>query len=136
MLRSHVREEIVRNSGDTSWVTDAVIREYTAGQTADMHGAIDALAQMAKSKEPASLADRRHDWTAPVRLLVGTAPHTAGIGPGEGELLKAKLPDFKEVSVAGAGQYIQEEEPAAVLAAVTRLDQASAGARSGLSSMR
>jgi len=136
MLRSHVREEIVRNSGDTSWVTDAVIREYTAGQTADMHGAINALAQMAKSKEPTSLADRLHECSAPVRLLVGTAPHPAGIGPDERELLKAKLSNFKEVRVAGAGQYIQEEKPAVVIAAVTRLDRASAGARSRLSSVQ
>ena len=36
-----------------------------------------------------------------------------------------------DTSVAGVGQYIQEEKPAAVLAAITRLGQASAGARSG-----
>lgn len=136
MLRSQVRQEIVRNSGDTTWVTDAVIREYTAGQTADMHGALDALEQMAKSREPTSLADRLHDCAAPVRLLVGTVPHPAGIGRDERELLAAKLPNFKIDSVAGAGQYIPEEKPAAVLAAVTRLDQASAGARSRLSSVR
>jgi len=125
MLRQHVRQEIVRNSGDTSWVTDAVIHEYTAGQAADMHGALDAFEQMAKSKEPASLADRLHDCAAPVRLLVGTVPHPAGIGPDERQLLKARLPNFKADSVPGSGQYIQEEQPAVVLAAVARLDQAS-----------
>jgi pimeloyl-ACP methyl ester carboxylesterase len=125
MLRSHVRQEIVRNSGDTSWVTDAVIHEYTAGQTADMHGAIDAFEQMAKSKEPASLADRLHDCAAPVRLLVGTVPHPAGIGRDERELLRARLPNFKADSVVGSGQYIQEEQPAVVLTAVARLDQVS-----------
>src|SRR5437762_1472913 len=57
-LRHDVRREIVRNSGDTSWVTDAVIRGYTAGQTADMSGSIDAFQRMSKSKEEASLADR------------------------------------------------------------------------------
>lgn len=41
-----------------------------------------------------------------------------------------------DTSVAGVGQYIQEEKPAAVLAAITRLGQASAGARSELRSMR
>src|SRR6476660_9528856 len=35
-LRHDVRREIVRNSGDTTWVTDAVVRGYTAGQVADM----------------------------------------------------------------------------------------------------
>ena len=65
MLRSQVRQEIVRNSGDTSWVTDAVIHGYTAGQTVDMHGSIDAFQQMSKSTEPATLADRLHDCAAP-----------------------------------------------------------------------
>ena len=45
-LRHDVRREIVKNSGDTTWVTDAVIRGYTAGQTADMGGSIDAYQRM------------------------------------------------------------------------------------------
>jgi pimeloyl-ACP methyl ester carboxylesterase len=124
-LRHDVRREIVRNSGDTSWVTDAVIRAYTAGQAADMNGSIDAFQQMSKSKEPDSLAGRLHQCSVPVRLLVGTVPHPAEIGSEQRELLKDKLPDFKADSVRGSGQYIQEEQPAAVLAAVTRLDQAA-----------
>ena len=47
-LRHDVRREIVRNSGDTTWITDAVIRAYTAGQTADMSGSIDAFQRMSK----------------------------------------------------------------------------------------
>ncbi len=125
MLRSEVRQEIVRNSGDTSWVTDAVIHGYTAGQTADMHGSIDAFQQMSKSIEPATLADRLHDCTAPVLLLIGTVPHPAGIGADERELLKAKLRYFKTERVRGSGQYIQEEQPEAVVAAVARLDKAA-----------
>ena len=123
MLRSEVRQEIVRNSGDTSWVTDAVIHGYTAGQAADMHGAINAFERMAKSTEPTSLAAQLHDCAAPVLLLVGTVPHPAGIGAEQRELLKAKLRHFKTESVAGSGQYIQEEQPAAVVAAVSRLDK-------------
>ena len=38
-------------SGDSTWVTDAVIRAYTAGQTADIKGSIDAFQRMSKSKE-------------------------------------------------------------------------------------
>jgi pimeloyl-ACP methyl ester carboxylesterase len=126
MLRFDVRREIVRNSGDTSWVTDAVIRGYTAGQTADMHGSIDAFQQMSKSKEKgSSLADRLHDCVAPVRLLVGTVPHPAEVTHDERVLLSARLPDFRADSVAGSGQYIQEEQPGVVVAAVAGLDKAS-----------
>ncbi len=122
-LRHDVRREIVKNSGDTTWVTDAVIRGYTAGQTADMNGSIDAFQRMSKSKEEASLADRLHECAMPVRLLVGTVSHPAEVTEDQRELLLAKLPDFRTDSVPGSGQYIQEEQPAAVLAAVARLAQ-------------
>ena len=125
MLRHDVRKEIVRNSGDTTWVTDAVIRGYTAGQTADMHGSIDAFHEMSKSKDEASLADRLHECAVPVRLLVGTVKHPAEVTHDQRELLSARLRDFKADSVAGSGQYIQEEQPAAVLAAVASLDVAA-----------
>ena len=124
-LRHDVRSEIVKNSGDTTWVTDAVIRGYTAGQTADVGGSIDAFHRMAKAKEEGSLADRLHECTVPVRLLVGTVPHPAEVTEDQRELLSARLSDFSTDSVAGSGQYIQEEQPAAVLAAVERLNEAA-----------
>src|SRR5262249_28861285 len=49
-LRHQVWREIVRNSGDTTWITDAVIRAYTAGQVADLNGSIDAFHRMSQSK--------------------------------------------------------------------------------------
>ena len=122
-LRHDVRREIVRNSGDTTWVTDAVVRGYTAGQTADMGGSIDAFQRMSKSTETDSLAGRLHECVVPVRLLVGTVSHPAEVTHEERELLSARLPDFRADSVQGSGQYIQEEQPAAVLEAVTRLGQ-------------
>ena len=124
-LRSNVRREIIRNSGDTTWVTDAVIRGYTAGQAVDLHGSIDAFQRMSEAKEQGSLADRLHECGMPVRLLVGTVPHPAEVTHDQRELLTAKLADFRADSVAGSGQYIQEEQPSAVVAAVTRLDEAA-----------
>jgi pimeloyl-ACP methyl ester carboxylesterase len=124
-LRHDVRREIVRNSGDTAWVTDAVIRQYTAGQTADMGGSIDAFHQMSKSKEGGSLADRLHQCTVPVLLLVGSVPHPSEVTGDQRELLKTRIPKYRTESVRGSGQYIQEEQPAAVLAALARLDQVS-----------
>ena len=125
MLRHDVRKEIVKNSGDTTWVTDEVIRAYTGGQTADMHGSSDAFHRMSKSKEGKSLAARLHELDIPVRLLVGMAPHPAAVPPKERELLTSELSDFKVESVPGSGQYINEEQPAVVLEAVAQLDKDS-----------
>jgi pimeloyl-ACP methyl ester carboxylesterase len=122
-LRHDLRKEIIKNSGDTTWVTDAVIRGYTVGQTADLGGSIDAFHRMSKSKESASLADRLHQCAAPVLLLLGTVEHPAEVTSEQQDLLKEKLPRFTTERVRGAGQYIQEEQPAVVLAAVARLDK-------------
>lgn len=124
-LRHDVRREIIKNSGDTTWVTDAVIRGYTAGQTTDLDGSIDAFQRMSKSKESTSLADRLHRCASPVLLLVGTVAHPAEVTTEQRALLKSQLRTFRTESVRGAGQYIQEEQPAAVLAAVTRLARAA-----------
>jgi 3-oxoadipate enol-lactonase len=124
-LRHDVRQEIVRNSGDTTWVTDAVVRGYTAGQTADMNGSIDAFQRMSKSKESDSLASRLHELEQPVLLLIGTVRHPAEVTSEQRELLSENLPDFKTDTVHGSGQYIQEEQPSAVIDAVRELDQAA-----------
>lgn len=124
-LRHDVRQEIIKNSGDTTWVTDAVVRAYTAGQAADVHGAIDAFRRMAKSKESGSLHERLHECRIPVRLLIGTDPHPSGIKSAERELLTAQLPDFAIDSVPASGQYIHEEQPGAVLEALGQLDRVS-----------
>ena len=100
-LRHDVRREIVKNSGDTTWVTDAVIRGYTAGQTADMGGSIDAYQRMSKAKETDSLTDRLHECAMPVRLLVGTVSHPAEVTHDQREMLSDRLPNFRADSVAG-----------------------------------
>jgi pimeloyl-ACP methyl ester carboxylesterase len=125
-LRHDVRREIIKNSGDTTWVTDAVIRGYTAGQTADMSGSIDAFQRMSKAKEAGSLADRLHECAVPVRLLVGTVEHPSEVTHDQRQMLSARLRDFSADSVPGSGQYIQEEQPAAVLDAVGKLADAVA----------
>ena len=120
-LRHDVRREIVRNSGDTTWITDAVIREYTAGQTGDLSGSIDAFQQMSKAKEWESLEDRLHQFKGPVRLLVGSVEHPAEVPEEQRELLHERLSDFAADSVPGAWQYIHEEQPQTVVAALERM---------------
>ena len=135
-LRHDVRREIVKNSGDTTWVTDAVIRGYTAGQTADLGGSVDAFHRMAKSKETENLGERLHLCILPVRLLVGTVAHPSEVTDDEREMLRDRLPDFRTDSVMGSGQYIQEEQPHAVLDAVARLDDSARSTLSPLDSAR
>ena len=124
-LRHDVRKEIVKNSGDTTWVTARLIREYTAGQATDVDGSIDAFRSMSKSKESESLRDHLDRIQAPVRLLVGGIDHPSGVKTDEREMLAEKIPDFALDTVAGSGQYVHEEQPGVVVEALGRLDQAT-----------
>jgi pimeloyl-ACP methyl ester carboxylesterase len=121
MLRGKVHKDLVASSGDTTWVTDAVVESYTAGQAADVDGTIDGLRRMSKTVEPESLSGRLHETHVPVRLLVGTAPHQSAVKDTEIELMTSQIPDFSVELVAGSGQYIHEEQPEVVVAAFTRL---------------
>ena len=51
--------------------------------------------------------------------------HPAEVTHDQRELLSAKLSDFRADSVSGSGQYIQEEQPHAVMEAVARLNEAA-----------
>ncbi len=124
-VRSEVRHEIVANSSDTTWVTPQVVLGYTDGVTADLPGAIDAWQGMAKSVESESLLARLGECRVPVRLIVGAVPHQSGVGADQIELLRRQLTDFALESVAGSGQYVQEEQPDAVLAALGKLAAAT-----------
>jgi len=129
MLHGKVRADMVANSGDTTWVTEYVVDEYTAGQSADVDGTIDGLRRMSKSKEPESLSSRLHETRVPVRLLVGTAPHKSSVKDDEIALMTSQIPDFRVELVSGAGQYIHEEQPAVVLAAFSRLAEMTSASR-------
>ncbi|HTC23771.1 MAG TPA: alpha/beta hydrolase, partial [Gemmatimonadales bacterium] len=80
-LRKKVRRAMIENSGDTTWVSDSVVRGYTAGPGQDLHRTIDALHGMARSHEPEQLRNHLAQVRVPVRLIVGTVPHGSSVTP-------------------------------------------------------
>jgi pimeloyl-ACP methyl ester carboxylesterase len=121
--RYELKDELTSSSGDRSWVTDEVVRKYSATQIRDLHGSIDALSQMAKAKEKGSLAERLQQCAVPVVLLVGTSVHRAMVSPGERDLLQHRVRRVKIQDIPSAGRYIQEEKPQVVLDALAKLSQ-------------
>ncbi|HEX5385761.1 MAG TPA: alpha/beta fold hydrolase [Gemmatimonadales bacterium] len=122
-LRKKVRHGMLENSADSTWITDSVVYGYTAGPARNVHQAIDAMHGMARAKEPELLRDHLGGIRGPVRLLVGSMRHGSGIGDTEIAELKQGLRDFAVDSIFGAGQFIQEERPEAVLAAIDSVDR-------------
>ncbi len=122
LLRKKTRENLVASSGDTTWVTDAVVAEYTAGTARDLDGTLKAYVEMAGAKERDRLAPHLAEVLCPVRLVVGSAPHGGKMKQEDVALLEKSLRGFAVDSIAGAGHYLHEERPDVVVDAVVRLE--------------
>jgi pimeloyl-ACP methyl ester carboxylesterase len=122
LVRKKTRESMVNSSGDTTWVTDEVVVEYTAGVARDLTGTLKAYLAMAAAREPERLAPHLAEVPCPVRLVVGAAPHDGNVNAAAVALLQGSLRTFALDSIPGAGHYLHEERPDAVVEAVVRLE--------------
>jgi len=121
LVRRKVRGLLLASSGDPRWVTEDVIYGYTAGASRNLDATLKAYLAMASARESERLAPHLAEIRCPVRLLVGTTRHDGSVPDYEMSLLKQILPSFALDSVPGAGHFIHEEQPAAVVSAVERL---------------
>ncbi len=116
-MRSKFRD----SSGDPSWITDPVMAGYMAPLKDEYQQAITAYKAMASAPERQALAPRLSRLHLPVVLLIGTAEHDGGVGPDELGIMRSRISGLSIVPVPGAGHWIQEERPQAVIEAVRRL---------------
>src|SRR5579859_683365 len=121
LIRKVVRRTLVRSSGDTTWITDGVVFGYTAGAARDLNGTLLSYLAMADSRERDRLEPHLRTIRCPVRLVIGGARHDGGVGPEEVVELARELPRFAVDSIPGAGHYLQEEQPEAVLRILERV---------------
>jgi pimeloyl-ACP methyl ester carboxylesterase len=123
-IRSQVRTTLVERSADPAWVTEEVVDGYMAGASRDLGAALRAFGQMARAREPEALGPHLRAIRCPVRLVIGTATREGGISPAEIGQLRAGLPSFALETVPGAGHFVFEEKPMAVVSAVEQTVQA------------
>ena len=121
LIRKKIRGQLIKASGDSSWVSEQVVDGYTAAAAHDLDGTLKAFLAIAARREPERLRPHLAEVRCPVRLLLGTATHEGGVSAEEVAVLAAALPLFVVDSVPGAGHFIYEEQPAVVLTAVRRL---------------
>ncbi|HXF95350.1 MAG TPA: alpha/beta hydrolase [Gemmatimonadales bacterium] len=117
-IRKKVGGFLRASSGDATWVTEEVLDGYTAGATRDLDAALRAYLAMARAREPEALAPRLGAIRCPVRLLVGGVPHEGAPNGEEVALLAGRLPRFSLDTIAGAGHFLYEERPEAVVRAI------------------
>jgi pimeloyl-ACP methyl ester carboxylesterase len=121
LIRNKIRSQLLRASGDSSWVSDSVVNGYTAAAAADLDATLKAYVAIARAREPEPLEPRLAAIRCPVLLLVGGAPHDAGPRAAEIALLAQRLETFALDSVPGAGHFLYEERPDVVVSAVQRV---------------
>ena len=112
---------LLDSSGDKSWVTDGVVTAYTLGEARDFDATLKVFMAMSRAREPDKLQPRLSEVACPVTLMVGTARHDGDVSPHEVALLTRSIRSFAVDSERGAGHYLQEERPAAVVSAVAQL---------------
>jgi 3-oxoadipate enol-lactonase len=121
LVRHKIRGMLLDSSGDRSWVTDGVVIGYTVGEARDFDATLRTFLAMSHAKEPAKIGPQLGDIACPVTLVVGTAHHDGDVPPHEVALMQHAIAAFAVDSETGAGHYLQEERPAAVVTAVERL---------------
>src|SRR5689334_12544433 len=123
IVRRKIKSSLVSSSGDASWVTDSVVRGYTAGPASNLGATLKSFMAMGSAREAEPLAPHLSQIHAPVRLIIGTAKHDGDVAPEEVDLLRRSLPSFAVDTVAGAGHFIQEERPQGLMISLDRLIQ-------------
>jgi pimeloyl-ACP methyl ester carboxylesterase len=121
IVRRKIHGMLLDSSGDKSWVTDGVVTAYTLGEARDFDATLKVFMAMSRAREPDKLQPRLSEVACPVTLLVGTARHDGDVSPHEVALLTRSIRSFAVDSEPGAGHYLQEERPAAVVSAVAQL---------------
>jgi len=121
LVRRKIRSLLLDSSGDRSWVTDGVILAYTLGEARDFNATLKTFLAMSRAREPAKLGPHLGDIACPVTLVVGTAHHDGDVPPQEVALMNHAIRSFAVDSERGAGHYLQEERPAAVVSALEQL---------------
>lgn len=121
MLRGKVKSGLRDSSADDSWVTEEVVDQYAAPYQEDPGDALRTMREIASAEEPEALEPRLERITVPVLLLVGDGTETDVVDADEIATLVDRLPALHVDTVPDAGQYIQEERPDRVVAAIREL---------------
>jgi magnesium chelatase accessory protein len=113
--RSFVRRRLIRglreSSGPNAWLDPATERAYTEPILDGIDRAIALAIRLGRADEPEPLVAVIARVRVPVTVLLGGAPHTGGLVPGELSRLEALGSLLRVETLAGVGHFPHEEAP-------------------------
>ena len=125
IVRRRVRSSLRDRSANTRWVTREVVDVYSRPLVRNMDRSLALLRALSEAREPVSIADQARTVRAPVLLLLGDAKQSAGPGHDEIDRMRGALASFSVDTIANAGHFLHEEQPAAVVRRILQLDRKS-----------
>lgn len=129
-MRGRLRDGLIDSSADPRWVTESVVDAYTA-PFGDLGHALRGLRGIAAARDTLALRPRLEQLDIPVMLLVGTGDEEPAMSKEAIAILEA-IPNLVIERIDRAGQYIQEEHPAAIMEAIYALRSAATASGSRL----
>ena len=130
VLRDRFADRLRQGSGDAGWVDRRTVGRYFRGTGRDINATLDAMSAMTRQTEPWTMAPRLDEIKIPVLVLRGTAPHKGQLSDADLAVMRTGLAMVEIRDVAGAGHFIQEEQPEAVAGAVADLVRRIGGGES------
>lgn len=116
-IRGRVRKGLVESSRDPSWVTEVAVDGYLAPFGDDIGDVIRGLKRLAHAPEPEPLAPNLSSISIPVLLMATSMPAE------DVARLRRELPRIIVDTSAEGGEFIQEEDPDAVVRGVAFLQR-------------
>jgi pimeloyl-ACP methyl ester carboxylesterase len=121
LVRRRVASSLRERSANAAWVTKEVVEAYSHRFTRDASSSIRVLRELGEAKEPELLEARARDIHVPVLLLLGATRQESRPRDDEVARMQATLPMFTVETIANAGHYLHEEQPAAVVGRIAQV---------------
>jgi haloalkane dehalogenase len=125
MIRNRIASSLRERSASSGWVTGEVIDAYARPIASDMPRALRLLRQLSETHEPESVEARAGTIRAPVLLLLGAVAQASRPSHAEIVRMQVAMPSMAIDTVANAGHFLHEEQPAAVIARILEVAAAN-----------
>ena len=114
-------QSLIDRSANAAWVTKEVVDAYARPIVRDVSRSTALLRRLGNARESEPIEDRARTIDVPVLLLLGDVMHPSRPGDDEVARMRASLRSFRVDTIANAGHYLQEEQPAQVVERVLRV---------------